>query len=138
SEDLLQDCFLRLRRYASSFQEEARFLPWAWQIARRVLADERDRARRQGIAIFEEEAAGQEDRDPAYLRELGERQRQLKRALLRLPAEQRELILLSKLRELSVSDLARLFGCSEAAVKVRVHRALQRLHDYCDVPSRVD
>jgi RNA polymerase sigma-70 factor (ECF subfamily) len=57
---------------------------------------------------------------------------QLQRALLRLPQDSRELVLLSRVRDLGSDDLAKLFACSQSAVKVRLHRSLQLLREYFD------
>ena len=51
----------------------------------------------------------------------------LQRALLSLPLEQREVILLSKYEELSFSEIATILGCSVTAAKVRAFRALKAL-----------
>src|SRR5690606_9556318 len=54
----------------------------------------------------------------------------LQRALQRLSGEQRALVLLSRVRELGTEELAQLFDCSAAAVKVRLHRSLALLRQY--------
>ncbi|HLX11690.1 MAG TPA: RNA polymerase sigma factor, partial [Bacteroidota bacterium] len=51
----------------------------------------------------------------------------LQRALERLPADKREIIVLSKYQDLKYSVIAELLGCSEENVKVRVHRAIAEL-----------
>ena len=61
----------------------------------------------------------------------------LARALQRLPADKRELVLLSRVRQLSLADLAQLFACSVPAIKVRLHRSLRQLRDYFDEEGRV-
>jgi RNA polymerase sigma-70 factor (ECF subfamily) len=51
----------------------------------------------------------------------------LHRALMELPEEKRELLVLCRFQELSYEEVARLVGCGVATVKVRIHRALQEL-----------
>lgn len=48
-------------------------------------------------------------------------------AIARLPSSHREVLLLRDLEELSTSETAALVGVSEAAVKIRLHRARQAL-----------
>jgi DNA-directed RNA polymerase specialized sigma24 family protein len=56
-----------------------------------------------------------------------ETQHDLTQMLQALPAAQRQSIIDTKLEGLSVADAARRRGLSESAVKVNVHRGLQRL-----------
>jgi RNA polymerase sigma-70 factor (ECF subfamily) len=51
----------------------------------------------------------------------------LHRAMMELPEEKRELLVLCRFQELPYEDVARLVGCGVATVKVRIHRALQEL-----------
>ncbi|WP_311136787.1 RNA polymerase sigma factor [Hymenobacter cellulosilyticus] len=51
----------------------------------------------------------------------------LHRALGRLSAENREVLILSRFQELKYEEIARVMNTTEGAVKVRVHRALNEL-----------
>jgi RNA polymerase sigma-70 factor (ECF subfamily) len=51
----------------------------------------------------------------------------LHRALMQLPAEKRELLILCRFQELKYEEIARLLGCEVGTVKTRIHRALQEL-----------
>ena len=53
----------------------------------------------------------------------------LKRALMQLPEDKRELLLLSRYQGLRYEEIARLLQCEVGTVKVRVHRALQELRE---------
>ena len=53
----------------------------------------------------------------------------MRRALLALPEEKREVLLLSRFQELSYEEIGKLLGCDVGAVKVRVFRALQSLKE---------
>src|SRR5258708_34665816 len=48
-------------------------------------------------------------------------------ALMTLPEEKGELLILCRFQELRYDQVARLVGCGVSAVKVRIHRALQEL-----------
>jgi RNA polymerase sigma-70 factor (ECF subfamily) len=59
-----------------------------------------------------------------------ERQSELVRlALLQLPAERREVLVLSRYEYKSYDEIARVLDCSVGAVKVRVHRAMKQLRE---------
>jgi RNA polymerase sigma factor (sigma-70 family) len=48
-------------------------------------------------------------------------------AMEKLPADKREILLLSKYEEKKYKEIGEILGCSEGAVKVKVFRALQDL-----------
>ena len=48
-------------------------------------------------------------------------------AMDRLPADKREILLLSKYQEKKYKEIGEIIGCTEGAVKVKVFRALQEL-----------
>lgn len=134
SEDLVQDTFMRMLRYAASYQQAGNYLGWMFQIARNVAADAYRNT--EGEETLDEEVErelpGDPAHDPADVREQQDLEARLQRALLRLPRESRELILLSRVRELGSEELGQLFGCSANAVKVRLHRALLQLREHFD------
>ena len=131
-EDLVQETFLRMLRYATSFRPGARFTPWMYQIARNAAADAFHARPREEAVDTEalEQLAATDDLDTAQ--DAHELDVRLQRALALLPREKRELVLLSRVRQLGTEDLARLFGCSATAVKVRLHRSLMELRVHFD------
>lgn len=133
-EDLVQETFLRMLRYANSFRPDAKFLPWMYQVARNAAADGYQRRPREEAHDHEAlEGFGLAAADsPDAAHGAQELEVRLQRALLMLPREKRELVLLSRVRQLGTDDLARLFGCSTNAVKVRLHRSLEELRAHFD------
>jgi RNA polymerase sigma-70 factor (ECF subfamily) len=58
----------------------------------------------------------------------------VQRALQQLPAERREVLVLSRYEFKSYEEIAVLLDCSVGAVKVRVHRAIKQLREiYLDL-----
>ena len=53
----------------------------------------------------------------------------LHRAMMELPEEKREVLVLCRFQELPYEEVARLVGCGVATVKVRIHRAMQELRE---------
>ena len=51
----------------------------------------------------------------------------LRKALLMLPEDKREVLLLSRFQELKYEEIARMLECEVGTVKVRIHRALREL-----------
>jgi RNA polymerase sigma factor (sigma-70 family) len=123
SEDLVQEVFLRILRHRQTFRNDTPFRAWIYQIARNARIDHFRKSRPQ--VLFEPEMApAVEQPDPAQQMQESEL---LHRAMMELPEEKRELLVLCRFQELPYEDVARLVGCGVATVKVRIHRALLEL-----------
>jgi len=127
SEDLVQEVFVRILRFRTSYRDGAPFAPWMWRIARNVFQDHLQGTRPH--QPLEDHAAqladGREGADARLIRD--QDAVMLQRALDSLPPPKRELLLLSRNPDLAYKDLAGLMGCSVPALKVQVHRALKEL-----------
>ena len=123
SEDLVQEVFLRILKYRQSYRPGTQFRSWLYQIARNARTDfyKKHRPEPAEAAKADVAPAAQEGAQQSQHEEL------LHRALMQLPEEKREILLLSRFQELKYEEIARLLGCETGAVKVRVHRALQEL-----------
>jgi RNA polymerase sigma-70 factor (ECF subfamily) len=93
-------------------------LAWLYTVAKRRLADEA-RRRNRGDAALKPVA-------PTYPPEVA---RALGRALAALPAAQRDVVVLKLIRGLSFREIARMLGATEAACKMRLSRALERMRE---------
>ena len=128
SEDLVQNVFTRIIKYKSGFKGEGSFKYWLFHIARNVNADhyrKNKNVRYLDVANYEDRV--EDDRRADSEIEKRENQEFLQRALMNLEADQREIILLSKIEEMKYSEIAGMMEISEGAVKVRVFRAMQEL-----------
>lgn len=131
AEDLVQDVFFRMLRYRSSYDPRQSFTAWMYQIARNANVDQAQKRRGEvvGIEEFNERrpepvstAPGPEEA-AARGQDLG----LLQRALERLPADKREILVLSRFQDMKYEDIAAVLGCEVGAVKVRVYRAIRAL-----------
>lgn len=126
SEDLTQEVFLRVLRYANSFKPGLAFRPWLYRIARNVLTDHHNKL--QPFTHLQEAEKVPDPYPSAQgMAEMQADKARLSQAMARLPVEKRELLLLSREPDLSAQDLAGIYGCTPSAIKVRVHRALNEL-----------
>ena len=130
-EDLVQIVFYRILKYRHTYRDEGKFSAWIYHLARKVAADH-----------FRKHASTPVPTDPTDLQEqpdttaqpsdqaaATEDQALLRTALARLPLEQREVLVLSRLQNLEHKEIAKLLDCSVGAVKVRAHRALKELRE---------
>jgi len=128
-DDLYQEAVLRAWRKLHTLREEARFRPWFFAV---LLSVHRSRCRRAFWKRFiplDDAAAGREPagEDGRVHAEELDAARRAARALARLPAVQREALVLHELEGFSMEEIAALQGASVAAVKSRVFRARERL-----------
>jgi len=123
SEDLVQDVFFRILKYRQSYRPGTPFRAWMYQIARNA---RQDYHRKHPLSLSFEP-----DMSPAIVAaDIADSEQQaalLHKALLMLPEEKREVLLLSRFQELKYEEIARLLDCEVGTVKVRIHRALREL-----------
>jgi len=122
---MTQEVFFRMLKYRHTFRGDGEFTAWMYHMARNVHLDSRRGAAVPGDGEPDEIATT----DP-HAHEILERREGaalVKAALARLPAEKREVLLLSRYEGMRYEAIAELLGCSVEAVKVRVHRALNEL-----------
>jgi len=123
SEDLVQEVFLRILKYRQSYQPGTPFRAWIYQIARNARVDHYRKTPRH-ITFEPEMAPAVMPKDSAQHSEEAEL---LHRALMQMPEEKREILILSRFQELKYDEIARLLGCELGTVKTRMHRAIQEL-----------
>lgn len=123
SEDLMQDTFARFFASIAGYRPEGRLQAYLFRIASNLAANHA--AKRKGAELDHDVA----DRapGPAELAEGRDAARALRDALLELPREQREALVLRTHQELSYEEIARIQDASVSAVKVRVFRAREAL-----------
>jgi RNA polymerase sigma factor (sigma-70 family) len=136
AEDLVQDVFMKMLKYKATFKDDSELVPWMFGIARNsCLAHLKRRANDHLAATEQVEELAADDAHEAH----DDRESDLVRqALLRLPAERREVLVLSRFEYKSYDEIARVLDCSVGAVKVRVHRAMKQLREiYLDMAGEV-
>ena len=129
AEDLVQEVFVRMLKYRHTFRSESDFVPWMFTLARNAATD-LYRARPKELPENPDAPEPQADLPhPIAGLERSEQEAKLRRALAKLHADKREILLMARFSELKYDRIAELLGISEGAVKVRVHRALKELKE---------
>lgn len=131
AEDVLQETFLAAWRAAATFQGRSAVRTWLLTIARNRAWHHR---RRDGRLPVDDvpladlaEAAGWGDPGPEAEAIRSQRRALLARALAALGPEEREVLVLRELEELTGEEAAAALGIGLAAMKSRLHRARLRL-----------
>jgi len=128
SEDLVQNVFVKILKYKHTYTEESKFVVWLFQIARNASYDSFNKSKKTMHKDIEEVGYGLNTSDDIQ----GTMVKQenlitLKNALERLSAEKKELIVLSKLKELKYKEIGEIVGCTEGNARIKVHRAMNEL-----------
>jgi len=125
AEDLVQETFMKMLKYKATFKDDSELVPWMFGIGRNAcLAHLRRTANdRMPDDVRELEDTASDDSHNHDEHEL------VRRALLHLPVDRREVLVLSRYEFKSYEEIAGVLDCSVGAVKVRVHRALKQLRE---------
>ena len=126
---LTNDVFAQVHRKLSSFQgDESGFRSWVFTIAHHRMIDDRRRSQRQpfvaGEVEVEDHRALGDVEDDAFAVLGSDRVREL---LAVLSPDQRAVVLLRVVADLSVEDVAKILGKREGAIKALQHRAMGAL-----------
>ena len=136
AEEAVQDAFLRAFRALSSYEDRERFVAWVTRILVNQCRTLRAKTERRE-AVFAEGV----DPDYAPLHDVAVASADiwpdLDRALMMLPAEQREAVVLRYGDDLTFEEMARITGAGESALKMRVQRAFVRLRAILQEVSNV-
>lgn len=132
AEDVGQEVFLRVARAAPSFKGECKVFTWVYRITVNLCLTAREKQARTATEPLEVEGPEGELRerplpDPeGSAEETAARQetaRQIREAVLSLPADQRAVAILRKYHDLPYEEIADLLEISVPSVKSRLHRA---------------
>ncbi len=132
AEDLTQETFLRAYRGRDSLREEGAQITWLYRIATHVCLDRlRQYARRNPMesdADIDQVDVPEPD-TPSLQKTLEQDEMSgcVQGYLTRLPDNYRAAIMLHDMHELDAPEIAQLLGESLANVKIRLHRARQKL-----------
>ena len=120
AEDIVQETYVEAVRSAGTFAGRAALSTWLCTIARRRIARHFERERRRAVVESGLVAVADDDGDVAF-----ERRDEIARALGRLPAVHRQVLVMKYLDDLSVAEIATELDRSA----VQVQSLLQRARD---------
>ncbi len=133
SEDLAQETFFRVLKYAKSYDTNLPFNVWLYRMARNAYFDILRKGRRESWSS-EMDRMLSEDPLPDELLARKQDTQYLHAALQNLPDDKREVLVLSRFHNMRHQDIAQILNCETATVKVRVFRALKELRErFCEM-----
>lgn len=125
TEDLFQECWIRIHNSRHTYRPPEPVLPWIFAIARHTRLDGyRRRRRRETREVLVSSppdlmAPVHEEAEPDH--------REFRRMLESLPESQREVIFMLKVTGMSLEEVARATASTVGAIKQKAHRAYEKL-----------
>jgi RNA polymerase sigma-70 factor (ECF subfamily) len=127
SEDLVQDVFMRMLKYRTTYQGRSKFTLWMYQIGRNAHIDYL-RKKKDELPLDEQWSDPiTQEASPEEKLEGGQDAQLLRQALAKLPLKKREVLILSRYQNLKYKEIAELMDCHIGTVKAHVHRAIKEL-----------
>jgi RNA polymerase sigma-70 factor (ECF subfamily) len=128
AEDLLQEAFVRAWQKLGSFRGDSLFATWLHRLSANVaLSDRRSRLRRVHSEASLDETL---ERTAVGARDVRAAQnRDLERAIARLPERAREVLVLYDIEGYGHAEISRMTGMAEGSSKAQLHRARKLLRE---------
>ena len=138
AEDLVQEAFLRVYRFAPKYKPTAKFSTWLYTVVNNLCLNyKRDKARDRLRLVsgrsgdegnpLEELSPGEEDDHDAL--DQAERVRMVQEAIAELPENQRMALILSRYEDKSYDEIAEIMDTTVAAIKSLTSRARTTLKE---------
>ena len=129
-EDMVQEVFLRMLKYRHTYRGDGKFTTWMYSIAHNVKVDQFRRAKNRYDFSGELDGLAGGGASPEELAERSNRYGMLYQAMDRLPAEKREVLVLSRFHGLKYEEISEILDCPVGTIKARVFHALRQLKVY--------
>jgi len=129
SQDLVQDVFFRILKYRNTYRNESQFTTWMYHIARNTRFDQFKKRRPEMVVPEEGIEIPSQSMSAAKKLERDQETELLRQALMKLPDDKRELLVLARYGEMKYEQIAELLAVDVGTVKVRVYRAIKELRE---------
>ncbi|HAM80329.1 RNA polymerase sigma factor [Ornithinibacillus bavariensis] len=126
AKDILQDTFLRAYRNINSFKGD-NVRGWLFRIARNVTIDDIRKKKPIASLLDSFSLLNANEPSPEEMAILNETEKELYLSLSKLKLSYRDVIVLRKIKEFSISETAEILGWTEKKVKVTLFRAIKAL-----------
>ncbi|WAH38074.1 RNA polymerase sigma factor [Alicyclobacillus dauci] len=126
AKDIVQEVFLRSYQAWGKFRHDSSPKTWLFHIARNYM---KDYFRRKAVR---DEYIRKQDQSSLFTLDGIEERLDLQMAISLLPFDDRQVIILRFIEDLSVADTAQVLDWSEAKVRTKQHRSLKRLRGILD------
>ena len=130
ADEVAQEAFLSAWKGLPNFRGESRFSTWLYQLTTHAAIDLLRREKRQAAAEDIDGITAPDDGpSPQQQAERAETRREVRAALMQLPEEYRQVLLLRFMQELSYEEIGQALKLPAGTVKSRLNRAKAQLKD---------
>ncbi|WP_257535537.1 RNA polymerase sigma factor [Mesobacillus foraminis] len=127
--DLVQEVFIKVYHQLGKFDGQGSFSSWIYRVAINHCMDEFRKKRHKMVENEMREDHIRDSNHPEVIFLKKERNRQLEKLIGCLPEEERMIILLRYVNELSYSEIGELMNLPLATVRNKLHRAKKKLRE---------
>ena len=128
--DLLQDIFIKIWAALPSFRRDARLFTWIYRIATNEVLNHLRKQKFKALVSLESESSILEkkiDEDPYFDGNM--MQRELHKAIQRLPQKQRIVFNMRYFDEMTYEEISQITGTSVGALKASYHHAYSKIKE---------
>ena len=130
ADDLLQEIFMKIWAALPSFRRDAQLFTWLYRIATNEVINHLRKQKFRAMVSFESVSAIIErkiDEDPHFAGDM--LQRELHKAIQRLPDKQRFVFCMRYFDEMKYEDISEITGTSVGALKASYHHAYAKIKE---------
>lgn len=129
AQDLVQEAFIKVYEQLGKYDETGSFASWMYRVAINHCMDEFRKKRYQMKQVEIEEGSMISGDTPELIFFKNEESRQLERLVATLPEDERIIILLRYVNELSYQEISELMETSLTTVRNKLHRAKKKMRE---------
>ena len=126
AEDIAQESFVRAFRSIGSFRGDSQFSTWLYRIVMNLSLNRLKQRRARRESILTDASTAHLGDNPLVSQQVDVRVH-IEKALLRLSALQRAVVILRHVDGLSTRQVSSILRCSEGTVKTHLHRGLMKM-----------
>jgi RNA polymerase sigma-70 factor (ECF subfamily) len=134
AEDIAQDCFLKIHRYANRIDTNLPLAPWLYRVTVNLSYTwiSRQKKRRVSLEAVVDRLISPIWSSPDHIAEHSELQNQVRDAIRELNFNQRVVVVLHYMSGLSLEEIAEILDCPVGTVKSRLYYARENLRRQLD------
>jgi len=130
TDDVVQNTFIKVWQGLETFRAESGFFTWIYRIAtNEALNFLKKKRRRYFLPLADVEAQLVQKLDDNYFSG-NEIQKELQKAILKLPEKQRIVFNMKYFEEMKYNDISKILGTSEGALKASYHHAVKKIENH--------
>lgn len=129
AQDLVQDAFIKVYRNLDKYDANGSFSGWLYRVAINHCMDEfrKNRYSTVQVEIDETKVVNHEHPEVVFLKK--EKRRQLERLIATLPEDERLIILLRYVNEISYEEIGEVMDVPLSTVRNKLHRAKKKMRE---------